>query len=771
MGLQQSRTLYEAVRRFADRDEKTNSMGGSSMPPSMSTAVLVILFCGLWTSVNAAWSDTNADGQNDTWTDPSSQAVTTLQAMNAQGVDVDNDGATNTEEAAQGSNPYAIDTDQDGLTDGDELHVVRLTIPGASLTNWDSDGDLYSDYDEYHSFFGVKYLGGVLPAISGASFSDYDGDGFKNPVDPAPKDPDNTAEVYYIPSGEWGYEIPYKWYGAALGDADGDGIVNFDDLFPFVEDDDDNDGIPDSIDPSPGDYMNLSAINGLAWDYNAMGDMDGDGILNWWDPQNDSPFGDIDGDGIANQDDPAPEDPLNFSAANGMEWGLDYYADNDGDGIRNWWDPLPYQPSADADGDGIFDQYDPMPEDSQNYSSINGITWYADVNGDIDGDGALNWEDASPYGLDSDGDGLYDYQELQYGSDLYIVDTDGDGLTDYEEVMVYYTSPTNPYGRSQSLGWGNFYKDSDLVDQTDTDGDYIPDKIELFYGLNINDSSDGWGDLDSNGIPNYYQYWSGTALDLGLSVYDADGDGMTDVFELAYGLNPDDPGDAILDGDDDGVLNYEEGKLGLSPIKTNTLGGQFENWRNFDIGWMITRIFYPADDAPTEDSDSDGIPDWGELALAGLNPTFTRVAEGDLDGDGMPDSWEHQYGRWKYPANGMDLRRNDAELDADGDGLKNIQEYQFGTHPLAADSDGDGIMDGAEDLDNDGLTSALELLLGFNPLIADSDHDGNDDGESIPPNDPDRDGQLTAEEISIGTNPAWKDHPAVGLKATGSVGP
>jgi outer membrane protein OmpA-like peptidoglycan-associated protein len=45
---------------------------------------------------------------------------------------------------------------------------------------------------------------------------------------------------------------------------------------------------------------------------------------------------------------------------------------------------------------------------------------------------------------DSDGEGLYDWEEKEIGTDPYNPDTDGDGLTDYEEVRIYKTDPLNP---------------------------------------------------------------------------------------------------------------------------------------------------------------------------------------------------------------------------------------------------------------------------------------------------------------------------------------
>ena len=46
---------------------------------------------------------------------------------------------------------------------------------------------------------------------------------------------------------------------------------------------------------------------------------------------------------------------------------------------------------------------------------------------------------------------------------------------------------------------------------------------------------------------------------------DSDQDGLPDVFESAYGLNPFDPSDAVLDSDHDGLSNAEEYLAGTDP--------------------------------------------------------------------------------------------------------------------------------------------------------------------------------------------------------------
>ena len=71
---------------------------------------------------------------------------------------------------------------------------------------------------------------------------------------------------------------------------------------------------------------------------------------------------------------------------------------------------------------------------------------------------------------------------------------------------------------------------------------------------------------------------------------------------------------------------------------------------------------------------------------------------------------------------------NADEYDADGDGLPHSVETALGLDPDLADTDGDGILDGDEDSDHDGLTNSEEVVLGTDPQGRDSDGDGFDDG-------------------------------------------
>jgi hypothetical protein len=68
----------------------------------------------------------------------------------------------------------------------------------------------------------------------------------------------------------------------------------------------------------------------------------------------------------------------------------------------------------------------------------------------------------------------------------------------------------------------------------DSDGDGIPDSVEIANGLNPHDPTDAAGDLDGDGLTNLEEYRLGTNM----RNADTDGDGISDLIELRLGLNP-----------------------------------------------------------------------------------------------------------------------------------------------------------------------------------------------------------------------------------------
>jgi len=136
--------------------------------------------------------------------------------------------------------------------------------------------------------------------------------------------------------------------------------------------------------------------------------------------------------------------------------------------------------------------------------------------------------------VDSDTDGLLDYEELVYGTDKTLADTDSDGLNDYFEIHV---SGTMPNAKDSD---GNGIQDS--VEDFDSDG--LANEIEALHSGNP-----FLKDTDSDGLSDSEELQGGSKLD----TVDTDGDGLTDKQDLDYGMS------AILsDTDNDGISDADE---------------------------------------------------------------------------------------------------------------------------------------------------------------------------------------------------------------------
>lgn len=87
-------------------------------------------------------------------------------------------------------------------------------------------------------------------------------------------------------------------------------------------------------------------------------------------------------------------------------------------------------------------------------------------------------------GSDLDGDGLFDGEEILLGTDALAVDSDKDGLSDYDEVRIYLVDPLNPDTDNDGVNDGDeiIHGTNPLLPDTDDDG--ISDFIELMCGGN-----------------------------------------------------------------------------------------------------------------------------------------------------------------------------------------------------------------------------------------------------------------------------------------------
>ncbi len=161
---------------------------------------------------------------------------------------------------------------------------------------------------------------------------------------------------------------------------------------------------------------------------------------------------------------------------------------------------------------------------------------------------------------------------------------------------------------------------------------------------------------------------------------------------------------------------------GANTIEIERVGGSDSSWIQFD---------YLRLEVGASDLDGDGLPDTFEEQFAFLDPNNNADGAADQDGDGLTNTEEFQ-------------ARTDLEkADTDDDTLDDADELQRGTNPLLADTDQDGLNDAAEvntnntdpvnpDTDGDGLTDGDEVNThNTNPTLADTDTDGVDDATEI----------------------------------------
>ena len=300
--------------------------------------------------------------------------------------------------------------------------------------------------------------------------------------------------------------------------------------------------------------------------------------------------------------------------------------DSDGDGlpddleVRICGTPICAEPPMDADGDGL-----------SNLAEFQRGTDPTKPDTDFDGlkDGAEALAGLNPLNPDTDGDGFSDGLEVDAGSNpleatsrpffadqsppgeaLGVTftalnnvspaqDSDQDGFSDLVEVQAG-TNPHDPISvpnlprlLSEALS-KTFAALNTLSPAQDSDQDGFSDLVEVQAGTNPHDPtsvpnlprllSEVVGPLfslfNTSGIQQLVQ---GFTL-LQAAQQDSDGDGMPDWFEIAHGLNPYDPTDAIADPDGDGLTNNEEYLSGTDPHRADTDGDGIPDGQEVQAG-------------------------------------------------------------------------------------------------------------------------------------------------------------------------------------------
>ncbi|NJB38203.1 Ig-like domain-containing protein, partial [Croceivirga sp. JEA036] len=358
---------------------------------------------------------------------PGTAAVFTVN----DGIDSDNDGI---------SDDLDIDADNDGIPDNVEAQLTASYVAGG-VADTDNDGllDVYEGTGD-----------------QGLSPIDTDADGIKDYLD---LDSDEDGLIDRQEAG----------FAAATNnlDADGDGLLNaYDDVDttggPFDANDDQNNGA--------ADLPNNAIIATPEVDYREVGadDNDNDGIPDTVDLDDDNdgildtnesttgidPSADADNDGIPNYRD------LDLGAdANGD--GIVDSFDTDNDGVPNHFD-------LDADNDGIYDAIEAGHQQVHTNGIVNGAVGTDGIPNIVQASGqqnagtinytladSENTPDGNPdyLELDADGDGCNDVTEAGFSDpnadgilgELPLV-VDANGLVTGTTVTDGYTTPANVDG-------------------------------------------------------------------------------------------------------------------------------------------------------------------------------------------------------------------------------------------------------------------------------------------------------------------------------------
>ncbi len=594
--------------------------------------------------------------------DSDSDGLLDAQEVNIYGTDpndpdTDNDGLTDGAEVDAGLDPTVpsreSDADEDGFTDYIELRLDTDPLDPDSIPvvfdtyfagfeaglppNWYAIdvGDLgwfRSDADAFQGLWALESdidvatnATVVLPVLTRESTLDFR---FFSTNSSLTVYVDGRREFFSGLDGEW-LEPPEPielsagfheiWFQHSNANNPGNG-VRLDNVYIEAVDIDE-DGIPNE----------WERANGLDPFRKADGqqDFDGDGLVNLaeWENGTDPNDSDTDADGI--------EDNIELTVAMTDPTQSDTDGDSlpDGYEVDNSLDPAVSNRGQDTDGDGVDDTYE----------------YLVGTNPQVPG--------AEPAYLDEYSEGF----EQPDAADFWVT-PDGDHVswfrndaTAWEGSWSLESEQTAPPNRKSIISFPirvyasemrfRYYVNAGQGSRLRVYVDGEPVLTGLGSSWKLSPAiplSDGYHEVS-------FVYEDGGAQQgcrcaridaLQIVSLDFDRDGLPDEWENEQGLDFEDPADAVLDNDSDGLSNLDE----------------FAN---------MTQAFIA-------DSDSDGVLDGLEVNTYGSDPN-----DSDTDDDELPDGWEVENGT--NPTTALDR-----DADNDGDGVSNSGEFFLGTD--AADS-------------------------------------------------------------------------------------
>ncbi|GEM_PF-6551248 len=534
-------------------------------------------------------------GCNDYDSDGIQDPIDAFPINSSEWIDTDGDGVGNNADT---------DDDNDGISDVMELQADFNSLdPNQTPADWDGDGlpDVIDTDDDND---------GLLDTDDGPW--DYDGDGMPNQID-TDSDDDGVLDGVDTCHSHYGQ----GWISNSTNDYDSDGCDDSDyDL------DDDNDGICDIDGPSnygsnrpslpypwvtgicvkarqvpfyphtseiivdecvTGELGWISNYTLYVWTNNTT-DHDSDGCKDSTEDTND------DNDPYEDVNDNCPVGRVGWSFDPNFYGG--YSNDWDSDGCHDGYE------DEDWDNDGISNSFENQyGTDNRNASDFptdfdgDGIPDPHD--GDDDGDGYLDADDVFPFDasewLDFDSDGVGDNADL---------DDDNDGTLDADDAFPFDPSEDED---TDGDGVGNNADafDNDALEWLDTDGDGVGDNsdncLEIVNSNQVNSDNDAFGN----------------ACDA-----DDDNDGISDVYEIQVGTDPEDPASTPVDFDGDTV--------------PDSVDDDDDNDGTLDVD-----DDFRFDPCAVLDTDSDGMPD-SIYAACSTN----LIVDLDDDNDGISDTIE-----------------------------------------------------------------------------------------------------------------------------------
>ena len=432
-----------------------------------------------------------------------------------------------------------------------------------------------------------------------------------------------------------------------------------------------------------------------------------------------------------------------------------------------------------ADEAGIYEFVIDAEGESDNHENIFLIGKYEAVEPvlpDSDDDGSDDSVDKFPTdiaaSLDSDDDGYPDKWNSGKNSSnsttgltrldsfpkdpAASLDADGDGCPDE------WNDGKASYHSTQNLTLDVFLNDASECGDADSDG----------YGDNsdaFKDDSTEWSDLDGDK--------TGDNADP-----DDDGDGMTDVYELANNFDPLNASDAAIDSDGDGQNNLFEYEHNTNPWDSNdfydpkpvltakTTAFEVMSGESVQISVAITDMDLLDTHAFVVNSE----PEYGSIATI---DRYNFAYESDY-GHAGDDSFEISVSDGSNLSDTIEFTMTIRAPDGDGDGIGDFSDNcPTISNKNQSNIDGDSMGDACDDdIDGDGYLNSVDAFPTNANEWLDTDSDGignnadtDDDGDSMPdtyeddngldPLDPadanqdaDGDGDSNLEEYAQGTD-------------------